>query len=59
MFTEAERRVVELTVDLFKAMSELPVEHEWDMPEAVSAIHRIQDLVISRPGRRFLNAPST
>ena len=55
MFTAEEKRVIDLTVELVNAFAILPKEHPQDMDEFVAAIHRIQDMVLSRPGRREIN----
>ena len=54
MLTDAEQRVLDLTVELVKEFCALPEEHSSDKPEFVMAIHRIQDMVLSRPARRTL-----
>ena len=50
--TEEERDVLELTVELTNTFSALPVEHPSDQEEFTHAIHRIQDMILSRPARR-------
>ena len=55
-FTAQEKKVLILTVALVKAFEALPKEHPMERAEFVSAIHRIQDLVIARPGSRILNS---
>ena len=53
--TQDERRVADMTADVVNAYWELPVEHPSDRGEFVAAIHRVQDLILARPGRRELN----
>ena len=55
LLTKTERRVMDATVALYEAFMGLPVEHPDDGRDFVDALHRIQDLVLSRPGRRQLN----
>ena len=59
MLTDAEQHVLDLTVELVNAFWALPDEHPSDKPEFVMVIHRMQDMVLSRPARRWLNAPPT
>ena len=56
MFTDDERHVIDLTVELTNSFAALPVEHPDDINVLAMAIHRIQDMVLSRPGRREINA---
>ena len=53
--TEQEEWVLDLTVDLANALGRLPVEHDADMGEFVFHIHGIQDKIMSRPTRRWVN----
>ena len=55
MLTPAEKHVVHLTVQLTNAFCRLPEEHSQDKDEFVLLVHRIQDMVLSRPGRREYN----
>ena len=48
-----EHKVLHLSTDLYNAFCDLPNEHSSDIVEFVAALHRIQDLVYSRPGRRL------
>ncbi|WP_370677569.1 hypothetical protein [Pleomorphomonas sp. PLEO] len=53
--TEQEKAVIKATIALWNAFCALPVEHPDDAPEVRSAIHLIQDKVLSRPARREWN----
>ena len=58
MLNPDEQHVIDLTVKLTNAFCQLPEEHPADKEEFVQAIHRIQDMVMSRPVRRWMsNAP--
>lgn len=53
--TQREARVVELLAEAWNAYVQLPVEHPMAQAEFCTAIHRCQDMVLARPGRRALN----
>ena len=58
-FTEQEVRVLDMTVELVAEFCALPVEHPTDGAEFCQAMHVLQTLVLSRPGRRHYNAAVT
>lgn len=52
VLTEGEQAAMDATVKLWEAFCALPHEREGDTAEFVAALHRIQDLILMRPGRR-------
>ncbi|WP_457978066.1 hypothetical protein L0Y47_21415 [Ectopseudomonas composti] len=50
--TPAERNVVSLLRSVWNEYLALPVEHPTERAEFCAAIHRCQDMVLSRTGRR-------
>ena len=52
VLTDMEKRLLDMTGDLANAFCDLPKMHPNDVEEFVSALHRIQDLIYSRSGRR-------
>jgi hypothetical protein len=56
MFTEPERRAIQILVEAWTAFVCLPSEHPSDIDEFRDAIHRAQLLIMARPGRRAINA---
>ncbi|EJA2567274.1 TPA: hypothetical protein ACRNH0_003336 [Pseudomonas aeruginosa] len=53
--TQQEARVVDLLAQAWNEYLQLPVEHSVEAPEFCVAIHRCQDMVLARCGRRALN----
>ncbi|ARA83755.1 hypothetical protein PLA107_005695 [Pseudomonas amygdali pv. lachrymans str. M301315] len=56
MPTEQEAAIARLLGEAWNAYLTLPVEHPMDQQEFCTAIHRCQDMVLARSGRRSLNA---
>ncbi|WP_054892291.1 MULTISPECIES: hypothetical protein [unclassified Pseudomonas] len=56
--TDAEARIARMLGDAWNAYLELPVEHPMDRGEFCTSIHRCQDQVLARAGRRALNQPT-
>lgn len=54
--SDGEIKVVEHLVAAWNAYLLLPVEHGNDRPEFCHIIHRAQDHVLARSGRRQINA---
>ena len=50
--TNEELRTLEITVELVNSFCALPEEHPADKADFVFLVHRIQDMIISRPIRR-------
>ena len=57
--TDEEKAVVALLASAWNAFLALPIEHLADEGEFLSAIHRAQDIVLSRPARRDLAAEAS
>lgn len=55
--TDAEASIARLLAEVWNAYLELPVEHPMDRGEFCASIHRCQDQVLARAGRRALNQP--
>ena len=55
-FTDLEKRILLRTVDLVEDFQSLPKEHPMQDSEFVSAIHRVQDLILARLGARVFNS---
>lgn len=55
MPTEQEAAIARLLGKVWNAYLALPVEHPLDQQEFCTAIHRCQDMVLARSGRRELN----
>ena len=53
--TNEERGLVLDLADVWNAYFKLPVEHPMDRDEFCTLIHRCQDMLLARPGRRDLN----
>lgn len=53
--TDQERRIIEMTVELWNALLDLPKEHDADNLEDMRDIHDIQNRVLARATRRTLN----
>ncbi len=56
MPTEQEAAIARLLGEVWSAYLALPVEHPMDQQEFCTAIHRCQDMVLARSGRRELNS---
>ena len=54
--TDDERAIAILLGKAWDAFLRLPVEHGDDLAEFRHAIHRAQDMVLARPGRRQINS---
>lgn len=54
MLTEAELWVFELSVDLAHAYFALPEEHPEEFAEVAAALHAIQNKLMARPVRRWI-----
>lgn len=52
--TDGEAEIVRLLALAWNLYLDLPPEHPMDQGEFCSAIHRCQDMVLSRAGRRML-----
>lgn len=52
--TDGEAEIVRLLALAWNLYLDLPPEHPMDQSEFCSAIHRCQDMVLSRMGRRML-----
>lgn len=52
MLTNEEKRIIEMTAELWNALLALPEYHPNDMPENARDIHCIQNRVLSRAARR-------
>lgn len=57
--TEQEAKVATMLGDAWDEYLKLPIEHSLEQHEFCIAIHRVQDMVLARPGRRALNRPRT
>lgn len=55
--TEQEAKVATMLGAVWDEYLKLPIEHPLDQGEFCMAIHRAQDMVLARPGRRALNRP--
>ena len=55
MLTDLERHAIDKTVELVNAYGLLQKIHPSDDVEFATAIHRIQDMIMSRPVRREYN----
>ena len=53
-FTDAEHEVLNSTVELVNRFCALPELHPADKDDFIFLIHRIQDMVLSRPYKREL-----
>ncbi|MBD8685029.1 hypothetical protein [Pseudomonas sp. CFBP 13719] len=56
MPTDQEATTARLLGEVWNAYLALPVEHPMEQTEFCAAIHRCQDMVLARSGRRALNA---
>lgn len=56
--TEQEAKVATMLGDAWNEFLALPVEHPMQQAEFCTAIHRCQDMVLARSGRRALNQSS-
>lgn len=56
MLKPQEAAVAHALADAWNAFLKLPVEHNDDIDEFRRAIHAAQNIVLSRPGRREINA---
>lgn len=57
--TEQEAKVATMLGDAWDEYLKLPIEHPLEQHEFCMAIHRVQDMVLARPGRRALNRTRT
>ena len=55
MITEAERQLLEQTADMYNDYCALPEEHPMEHGEFVTALHTLQNIIMSRSARRELN----
>ena len=55
MMTDEERRLLDLTVDVWNGFVALPAQHPEELHEMGHAIHRVQHLIMVRPTRRAEN----
>lgn len=55
--TDAEKRILNMSADLFNAIVALPVLHALDVAETVRDIHDIQNRIMARPVLRELGMP--
>ena len=53
--TPDEMEVLDMTVELVNAFAKLPDKHPSDMQEFVHNIHAIQNQIMARPTRRWVN----
>ncbi|MET3715389.1 hypothetical protein ABMD26_001637 [Pseudomonas sp. PvP001] len=56
MPTKQEAAIARLLGEVWNAYLALPVEHPMERTEFCTAIHRCQDIVLARSGRRALDA---
>lgn len=56
--TEQEAKVSRMLADAWDEYLKLPVDHPMQQSEFCTAIHRCQDMVLARCGRRALNGCS-
>lgn len=54
--TPEEREILSKTVDMWNLFVELPIEHPADRVEFMHAVHACQQMIMSRPVRRLMNA---
>lgn len=54
--TDAEARIAQLLGQVWNEYLLLPKEHPMEQQEFCTAIHACQDMVLSRAGRRAINA---
>lgn len=52
--TEEEKKLFELTADVWNAFLKLPIQHISDRPEFMVHIHAIQNIILAREGFRNL-----
>ena len=50
--SDAEKRIIKMTADLWNALVELECLHPDDIMEMKTSIHQIQECVMSRPVKR-------
>lgn len=55
MLTKQEQEVINKLAEAWNAFIELPVEHDDDLTEFRQGIHRLQEKILARPARNFLN----
>lgn len=55
--TEQEAKVAQMLGDAWNEYLKLPKEHPMERSEFCTAIHRCQDMVLARCGRRAFNSP--
>jgi hypothetical protein len=55
MLTEQERKVLDMTAELWDELIKLPAPHGHDNPEHMRDIHDIQNRVLARSARRELD----
>ena len=56
ILTDEERRILDLTADVWNAFCELPVQHPNDTTELGLVIHDLQRFILARPGEREIIA---
>ena len=54
--TDQEATVVQMLAAAWNEYLKLPIEHSMDRQEFCTAVHRCQDMVLARSGRRELNS---
>lgn len=52
--TEMERKALDLTIELWNTMYDLPAQNSFDLPETATDIHHIQQRILARSTRRML-----
>ena len=55
MLTDQEKALVEKLGDVFNDFTKLPRQHPCDVGEFTQGVHRLQDMVASRPAYRALS----
>lgn len=52
MMTPEEKKIIDLTAELWNLLIDLPDPHQWDNQEHMHDIHSIQNRVMARVARR-------
>lgn len=55
MLTEAERKILDMTAELWNELIKLPAPHGFDNAEHMRDIHDIQNRILARSARRELD----
>ena len=53
--TKQELDVLDISVEFYESYRKLPVQHPNDTEEFIDALHRLQDLILARSGRREMH----